>query len=246
MGDSTEAARQLVETASFPWYQRFRLAGGVYTPGQRDVEWIVQRCQIPDDLSGLAVLDIGATNGGVSFEMERRGASRVVAVDIYPPSEFGFDQLKELLGSNVEFVQARVYDLAEVFDEQFDLVFMLGVLYHLRHPLLALDNVHAVTRGDVLLETEVADDEVANDSELAIARFFRGDERAGDSSNWFAPNIQCLLDWCQSCGLESKFLEAWPDPDPSRCLLRLTCSGGGPEYRRVSYETPIRVVPHQW
>ena len=246
MNVSPEAARHLVETAEFPWYQRFQLAEEVYSPGQRDVDWILGRCGIPDDLSGKSVLGIGATNGGVSFAMEQRGASRVVAVDIYPPSAFGFDQISELLGSNVEFVQTRVYDLAEVLEETFDLVFFLGVLYHLRHPLLALDNLRAVTAGAALLETEVGDDETSALGDLAVARFFRKDERASDSSNWFAPNVQCLIDWCASCGFEPQSIESWPDPNPSRCLVRLIPAVGDPEYQTVSYETPIRVRPHQW
>jgi hypothetical protein len=74
-----------------------------------------------------------------------------VAVDIYPPQWFGFDALREFLGSSVEYLQGAVYDLSRLSrGERFDYVLFWGVLYHLRHPLLALDEVRAVLAPDVL------------------------------------------------------------------------------------------------
>jgi len=144
---SEAAARSFVEAASIQWYQRFELAPGVYTPGTRDVSWVYEHARVPTDLSGLSVLDVGTTNGGVAFEAERRGAARVVAVDICSPDVYGFSDLRTFFGSRVEYREATVYDLARTFEDRFDVVFFLGVLYHLRHPLLALDNLRELPVG---------------------------------------------------------------------------------------------------
>ena len=101
----------------------------------------------------------------------------------------------------MEFRRLSVYELSRTLDEQFDYVIFWGVLYHLRHPLLALDNVRAVTAGTAYIETAVCDGDLPGATESAIARFYRRDELGGDSSNWFAPNVRALLDWCSSCGL---------------------------------------------
>ena len=105
---------------------------GVHTPGVNDVDCLLARADLPEDIEGATVLDIGATNGGVAFELERRGAERVIAVDIYGADWFGFKQLKELLNSRVEYLCASVYDLPAKLNEQFDIVAFCGVLYHLR------------------------------------------------------------------------------------------------------------------
>jgi tRNA (mo5U34)-methyltransferase len=239
---SAEAARSFLEDAKFVWYQRFLLAPGVYTPGQRDLDIALRECNLPANLAGMSVLDIGTTNGGVCFELERRGAGRVVAVDIYPPDHFGFDRLHAFLGSRAEFIQARVYELPAILTERFDLVFFLGVLYHLRHPLLALDCVRTLTGGRAYIETEVADAELSTVSAQPLAAFYRTTERAGDASNWFAPTIACLEAWCRSSGLEPELLATWPAGAPHRCLLRATATPGLPEYQHISYERPLRVL----
>jgi tRNA (mo5U34)-methyltransferase len=237
---SPEAAKELIAGAGFIWYQRFELAPGVYTPGERDLDFSLQFCDIPSDLSGMTVLDIGTTNGGAAFALEARGAERVVAADIFQAKHYGFDQLRAALGSRVEFVQANIYELASLLDEKFDIVLFWGVLYHLRHPLLALDNLRALTRGYALLETEVADHELGDNKHLLLARYYRRDELRHDPSIWFSPTIACLLDWCSSCGLEPELLAAWPEA-AERCMLRLTPTSGIPEYRAISYEFPLRV-----
>jgi len=156
---STDEALRFVERADFVWHQRFELAPGVYAPGANDIEWLLGVAGLPPDLDGLSVLDVGTTNGGAAFEAERRRARRVVAIDIFGPHWFGFSELKDLLGSEVEYRRASAYELAGVLDEQFDVVLFFGVLYHLRHPLLALDNLRAVTGDRCHLETAVADHE---------------------------------------------------------------------------------------
>jgi tRNA (mo5U34)-methyltransferase len=235
------AARRFLDEAGFIWHQRFELAPGIYTPGTNDIEWLIGACGLLDrDLDGLSVLDIGTANGGAAFLAERRGAARVVAVDIYPPDWFGFAAVKSLLGSRVEYLQASAYELPQLLNETFDVVLFLGVLYHLRHPLLALDAVRTMAAGDVFIETAVADHELAGESARPLVRFYRGDELGGDASNWFAPTVTALRDWCESSGLAVEDLQRWPDEAPARALVRAVVRPGPTEFERVSYEKRLR------
>ena len=150
-------AAELAARTDFLWHQRFELVDGVYAPGVSDVEFLLDAAEVPMRLDGKSVLDIGTTNGGAAFVCERRGARRVVAVDIYDEHWFGFAAIREVLGSSAQHVRASIYELPEVLGEQFDVVLFWGVLYHLRHPLLALDNVRRLARGTVSIETAVSD-----------------------------------------------------------------------------------------
>ena len=238
-GPRSEQARDLIRDANFVWHQRFELAPGVLTPGGNDIAWLLDEAGIPEDLRGKTALDIGTTNGGAAFELERRGAERVVAIDIEDPRHYGFDVLSEFVGSGVEYVRASTYEAAAVLGEGFDLVLFLGVLYHLRHPLLALDNVAELVRGEAFIETAVADHELGRAGRRPLARFYRGAELNEDSSNWFTPTVSALLDWCASSGLEPELVGAWPRRSPERAVVRARRSAGLPEYRSVSYELPL-------
>jgi tRNA (mo5U34)-methyltransferase len=232
-------ARRLVEQGTFVWHQRFELAPDVFAPGVSDVLFLYDTCGVPEDLTGLTVLDIGTTNGAAVFEAERRGASRCVAVDIYPPAAFGFDQLAAAVGSSATFVRSSVYDLPQrLGGERFDVVFFWGVLYHLRHPLLALDAVRAVAGDRVYVESAVCDAELpAEQRDEALARYYRRGELAGDTSNWVAPTVRNFADWLGSCGLEPQTLHGWPADAPQRAGGE--CRVTEPEWPTLSYEHPV-------
>src|SRR5687767_6431833 len=104
-------ALEFIASSRFIWHQRFELVPGVETPGAHPIDVLFELGGVPRDLHGKSVLDIGTSNGGAAFLMEHRGASRVVALDIYPPDWFGFEELKRFLGSDVEYIQGTVYDL---------------------------------------------------------------------------------------------------------------------------------------
>jgi tRNA (mo5U34)-methyltransferase len=236
---SADAARTFISQARFVWHQRFELAPGIYTPGANDMALFLDVADVPDDLQGASVLDIGTANGGMAFELERRGAGRVVAVDIYDVDWFGFAQIKQLLGSHAEYIRKTVYELSSVLREPFDIVVFLGVLYHLRHPLLGLDVVRDLTGNVALIESAVCDREIGTSGNPPIIRFYRGDELGGDPSNWFAPSVTALTDWCQSSGLQPLTVRTWPEGAPSRCLVVAAPTESAPEYRRISYELPL-------
>src|SRR5207248_110450 len=137
-------------------HQKFELVPTVFTPGSNPVTTILSAANLPD-VAGKSVLDIGTCNGAVCFEMERRGASRTVGVDIYDDQWFGFDSIRQFLGSRAEYRQASIYDVDSILGEEFDVVFFLGVLYHLRHPLLAIDVIRALCSELAVVESHVCD-----------------------------------------------------------------------------------------
>src|SRR5207249_11310632 len=103
-----------------------------------NLKWRQFEHAIPKDLRGATVLDIGCNAGFYSIEMKRRGAGRVVGID---SDESYLAQARfaaEVTGADIEFRRMSVYRVADL-RERFDLVLFMGVLYHLRHPLLALD-----------------------------------------------------------------------------------------------------------
>ena len=157
-----DAARRAEEAIAkqAKWHHRIEVAPGVTTPGLQDTPALLAQIGMPEDLSGMRVLDIGARDGFFTFEAERRGAAEVVALDNEPPHHTGFAIAAELLGSKATYVTENVYSLDEERFGRFDLVLFLGVIYHLRHPLLALDRIHDVTADDgmMLIETHMIDE----------------------------------------------------------------------------------------
>jgi tRNA (mo5U34)-methyltransferase len=231
-------ARRLIDDSDFVWHQQFHLSENVLTPGAANIEWLIGRVGLPLSLEGRTFLDVGTTNGGAAFIAEARGADRVVAVDIYDPDNFGFDTLRAAVGSRAEFVKGTIYELPEALNEQFDEVFFLGVLYHLRHPLLALDSLRRLTRGNLYVETAVS----GSPTEEPRARFFRRDELGGDGSNWFAPTISCLVDWVESSGFVVDRVDHWPSDQPARAFVAAHPAEDPPEFEQLSYEVPLTVT----
>ena len=184
------------------WFHTIDLGQGVVTPGVDDTPRKLTDIRMPEDLSGQTVLDIGAWDGFFSFEAERRGAARVLAADSFCWSgeawgrKDGFDLAREALGSRVEDRLVDVMDLSPEAEGMFDLVLFLGVLYHLRHPLLALETVAAVTAKCLILETEV---DLIGLRHPAMT-FYPGTELNNDPTNWWAPNPRALLDMLKDVG----------------------------------------------
>jgi tRNA (mo5U34)-methyltransferase len=144
---------------------------------------------IPADLRGKRVLDIGAWDGWFSFEMERRGAE-VMAVDATPHERFRV--ARELLGSKVEYRVDDVYRLSPEKIGRFDIVLFLGVLYHLKHPVLALERVCELSTEMVCVQSFVTDDG-SDLSARPVMEFYETTELRGQFDNWVGPNVACLL-----------------------------------------------------
>ncbi|MBV8493561.1 MAG: TIGR04290 family methyltransferase [Alphaproteobacteria bacterium] len=223
-----------------PWFHNLDLNGIKTAPDHflgdyPAVKWRRFADAIPHDLSGKTVLDIGCNAGFYSLEMKRRGAARVLAIDY---DEGYLRQARfaaEVTGLDIEFRQLSVYDIGAL-GERFDLVLFLGVLYHLRHPLLALDLIreHVVADLFVCQSMQRGDggeqplDEDYPFSETAIFErpsfphlSFIEQRYAGDDTNWWVPNRACMTAMLRSAGFvienspEEEVYLCRPGPPPS-------------------------------
>ncbi len=217
MAHDVDAIRERIATVPH-WWHRIEVAPGVVTPGGQDCERLLELLQIPDDLDGMRVLDIGTRDGYYAFEMERRGAE-VLAIDHVHADQTGFSVVRDIIGSKVEFKADNVYNLDPDVYGTFDLILFSGVLYHLRHPLLALDKIWDVSRTgtQVIVETHVIDeglvDEDGNMHALtafskhlpgfSIAQFYPGSTLGNDFTCHWAPNMTALVDLMTAAGFDT-------------------------------------------
>lgn len=205
--------------AQVKWYHAFEILPGITTPGRLPTKpkELFEHFGLPDDLSGKQVLEVGAWDGPVTFECEARGAT-VTALDIQDPSRTGFNIAKEILNSSATYVQGSVYDASKLIDQQFDYVFILGVFYHLKNPLLGFEELAKVLKpnGILVFEGECLrsywEDEFGNPcpapdvtpvatSDIPVCLFY-ADAFKGDHSNWFIPNFACFRQWLRAAGME--------------------------------------------
>jgi tRNA (mo5U34)-methyltransferase len=171
---------------------------------------------LPANLSGRSVLDIGCNAGFYSIEMKRRGADRVVAIDFDERYLAQGRLAAEVLGMDIEFQRLSVYEVAQL-GEKFDVVLFMGVLYHLRHPLLALDLIHEHVAGDLLVfqsmqrgspdAEPLAEDYPFSQTDIFAREtfpqmYFIERKYAGDPTNWWIPNRACTEAMLRSSGFE--------------------------------------------
>src|SRR5215212_192082 len=150
------------EVERYPWYHTLELGDDVVTSGMFDHRPVLDRYPIPADLSGMRCLDVATMDGYWAFEMERRGAASVTALDLEDPEELDwpaslrgqdktmdetkpqrFALAKEALGSNVERVLMSAYDLSPELGT-FDFVFCGDLLLHLKDPITPVENIRSV------------------------------------------------------------------------------------------------------
>ena len=167
---STPPASDLrTEIERYPWYHSLELAPGVVTPGMFDHRPVLDRYPLPDDLTGMRCLDVATMDGFWAFEMERRGAASVTALDLEDPEELDwptslrasqktmdetkaerFALAREALGSSVERVLLSAYDLGPSLGT-FDFVFCGDLLLHLKDPITPIENIRSVCTGSAVI-----------------------------------------------------------------------------------------------
>src|SRR5579871_2990059 len=185
------------------WWHSFELPDGSQIAGVSSLasqQMRIAQFGFPADLSGKRVLDVGSWDGWFAFEMERRGA-QVTAIDRWDNPRFR--EIHERLGSAIDYRQLSVYDLDPNQIGRFDIVLFMGVLYHLKHPLLALERVAAVATDVVAVESFVLRDKHRPGygiEELPAMEFYEYDEFGGQFDNWVAPTVPCLLAMCRTAG----------------------------------------------
>jgi len=191
------------ERAQKGWWHSFELPDGRVIEGVADLASLKHRLAqfpIPENLAGKRVLDIGAWDGWFSFEMERRGAA-VTAVDCWDNERFRY--IHKELGSHVDYLILDIYDLDRAELGKFDIVLFLGVLYHLKHPLVALEKVCALTGGLMCIDSFVVTESYARKGrapDLPVMEFYEIDEFGGQFDNWVGPNVECLVAFCRTAG----------------------------------------------
>jgi tRNA (mo5U34)-methyltransferase len=218
------------------WFQNFHL-GQVQTAPHHplgdypNIKWNRFRSVLPERLDGASVLEVGCNAGFYSFEMKKRGAGRVVGIDTderyLRQAAFMANQLE----LEVEFKQLSVYDVAQL-GTHFDYVLFLGVLYHLRYPMLALDLIRKhVAHGTLLVQSmlrgaaevlRIKEDYTFWETEVFAQPgypqlHFVEHSYAGDWTNWWIPNQACLEAMLRSAGYE---VVAHPEPEVFLCRAR--------------------------
>lgn len=202
-----------------PWFHNINL-GGVSTAPEHflgdypSIKWRKFAHAIPGDLRGKTVLDVGCNAGFYSLQMKSRGARRVVGIE---PDKTYLAQARfaaEITGLDIDFLPLSVYEVGDL-RETFDIVLFLGVLYHLRYPLLALDLLRQHSVGDLLVVQSmlrgnakagfIASDYSFDETEIFESPSFPKlhfieNKYAGDETNWWIPNNACLEAILRSSG----------------------------------------------
>jgi tRNA (mo5U34)-methyltransferase len=195
-----------------------------------NIKWKFIEHSIPADLSGATVLDLGCNAGFYSIEMKKRGASRVLGIDV---DDRYLNQARfaaETLQLDIEFEKRSVYDVDQI-DGQFDFVFFMGVFYHLRYPLFCLDKVIKKVRSRLIFQTMIRGSQEAHDPEENYpfwnqeifrepnfpAMYFIEKSYSNDYTNWWIPNRAAVEGMLRSSGLE---LQDHPESETWICAPR--------------------------
>lgn len=214
------AALEVAVRALDPWFHDIDLGDGLRTKhapcADEPVDhprptWELVRPELPPQLRGLDVLDVGCNAGFYSLELKKLGARRVLGVDAQRREVAQARLATEALGLDVSFARRSVYDLSVAVEGRFDLVLALGLLYHCRHPVLALERLAEVTRGTLLVESAVAPEGWAQappsyligglPRRLVPAYYIENDADAKEAVfNWFLPTASCLASLLRAVG----------------------------------------------
>jgi tRNA (mo5U34)-methyltransferase len=191
------------------------------------IKWKHIAGAIPEDLSGATVLDVGCNGGFYSIEMKKRGAKRVLGIDV---DDRYLNQARfaaETLGFDIELQKCSVYDV-DALEGQFDFVLFMGVFYHLRYPLFALDKLIKKVSGRLVFQTMVRGSSEAREWEEDYpfwntqifeehdfpAMHFIEKSYSHDPTNWWIPNRAAVEAMLRSSGLE---IETHPEPETWVC-----------------------------
>ena len=220
MAEHAEQSRgELEELLAREWYHTIELAPGIVTPGWFDTRPVVPRLPFPASLAGMRCLDVATFDGFWAFEMERRGAGEVHAIDVLDPRAWdwpvlsadetvaainrrkeggrGFEHARRALGSKVRFEERSVYALDPDDLGEFDFVYVGSLLLHLRDPVRALERVRSVCRGRLLLVDNIDLALTLLHPRRAVASL-DGDGRPW----WWKANLAALVRMVRSAGFE--------------------------------------------
>lgn len=211
-------APSLQEGGAINWFHSLSLPDGERTPGVKSGEVLNVEADVVfrHGVAGRRVLDIGAWDGFFSFEAERRGAAEVLATDHFCWSgegwgtKAGFDYAHRRLGSRVGSRDIDVAGLSPATLGTWDVVLFLGVLYHVKDPMQALERAASVTGDLLVVETCTALDVLP----WPVMRYYQGGDLGGDPTNFWAPNRRCLEGMARDLGFKRIEITGHPATRP--------------------------------
>ena len=236
-----------------PWFHCIELGEGLVTKTASAVgepvehprpTWEKVRACLPEDVSGKSVLDVGCNAGFYAVELKRRGAGRVVGVDSQRSLVRQAAFVRDVLGLDIEYQRASVYDLDPRELGQFDVVLALGLIYHCKHLVLALERLYGVTRELLILETAVYPPKKAPASfeydvgglrpTLHPLAYVENPPEAKEAVyNWFLPGVESLRALLRNVGFDS--VEVFPASHTDRAILACRKREPYPDSRSIAY-----------
>lgn len=223
------------------WFHNLDLRGVPTAPHHflgdfPSIKWKQIANAIPHDLSGATVLDVGCNGGFYSIEMKKRGAKRVVAIDVDDRYLSQARFAARTLDLDIEIEKCSVY-ATDKLAGQFDYVLFMGLFYHLRYPLLALDNLIKKVAGKLVFQTMVRGSDEAGKIEEDYpfwetqifekrhfpAMYFVEKSYSNDPTNWWIPNRSAVEAMLRSSGLH---IEAHPEEETWVCRPAAVLRGG--------------------
>jgi tRNA (mo5U34)-methyltransferase len=254
------------QVAGMRWYHSLILPGGIETPGNFDTLGELEKIPFPSSLAGMRCLDVATSDGFWAFEMERRGAAEVIAIDVNPTDldwpgnrdsrsriadaggaePTGFEVAHKALQSSVRWRELSVYDLHPSVVGEFDFVFVGSVLCHLRDPVAALAAIGGVLRGELLSADAISATLTILHPRRAVARF-----EAPAWPLWWVPNLAAYRAMYGAASLEiiasgrPFYLKRRPDYSATYGLDRV--STRPPLHTRLKQGVSARLGnPHAW
>lgn len=205
-----------------PWFHNLHLVNGIQTAPDHvlgdfpSFKWVEIAPFIPDDLNGWTVMDIGCNAGFYSFELAKRGAS-VTGIDIDSHYLKQADWAANLMNlkDKVKFEEKQIYELSKI-KTKFDIIWYMGVFYHLRYPLLSLDIISRITGKMMVFQTMTMPDKEDYEARSDVDLFkreilsepgwpklsFVENCIAGDPTNWWVPNHSAVMSILKTCGFK--------------------------------------------
>ena len=236
-----------------PWFHCIDLGGGVVTKTVSAVgepidhprpTWETVKACVPSNLAGMTVLDVGCNAGFYSIEMKRRGAARVLGLDAQRDLIRQAEFVREVLGLDIEYGRKSVYDLDPSTMGQFDVTLALGLIYHCKHLVLALEKLFLITRRLLVLETAIYPPEKAPESfeyeeggerpTLHPLAYVENRPEAKEAVyNWFLPSTASLVALLKNVGFDE--IEVFPTANSDRALIACRKHQPFPDSRSISY-----------
>jgi tRNA (mo5U34)-methyltransferase len=236
-----------------PWFHCIDLGDGLRTKSESAIgepvdhprpTWLGVKACLPDDVSGQTVLDVGCNAGFYAIEMKRRGAARVLGIDSQRDLIRQAEFVRDLLGLDIDYQRKSVYDLDPAQLGQFDITLALGLIYHCKHLVLALEKLFLITRRLLVLETAIyppektppsfAYEEGGERPTLHPIAYVENRPEAKEAVyNWFLPSTAALTALLKNIGFDEIQLFATAAND--RAVIACRKSQPFPDSRSIGY-----------